>query len=110
MNRALFRGFPIRWRVARFFRDRAARRSMAEFRQRDPSQRPINAHRVWLFVCVIVASLFLWLGEGIAYRKQQALPGLYSPSGPTPRTTLDCSPEGREVCKARTRMGKVKQL
>lgn len=111
MNRALFHSFPIRWRIARFLRDRAARRSMAELRSRDPSARPISVAkvgRIAIAVCVVASAYYL--GEAIERKRQQRMDGLYSPTPPAPRAQLDCTPEGREVCKAQARMGKVKQL
>lgn len=108
MNRPLFLQ-PWWVRTKREIRKRRAE-SMAipNLRVSDPSQRPISVHKIYLALIVFAVALGMWLGEGVAYRAQQKMQGLYSPTPPMPRVERDCSVEGLTACRAQKRMGKVK--
>lgn len=100
---------PWHVRMARWLRRQRAE-SMAVPNmpaRRDPEDRPINWHRVYFVVIVFTAAIFLYVGQAVERRYQRAMPGLYRPA-PVTSYRLDCTPEGRESCKAQARLGAVK--
>lgn len=71
----------------------------------------MNFERIGWCMCVVAAiPCGMALEQARVHRQQQATvqTGVYTPLPPMPRYVIDCSPEGREICKVRSRMEKIK--
>lgn len=109
MSRTLFLRAPWYVRLRRWYRCQSM--AIPNQRKSDPSERPISIHKalMWtVIVCVVAAAYYL--GEAVERNRGKLMPGLYNPSPPVQRSHVDCSPEGREICKRQAAMGRTKQL
>lgn len=107
MSRTLFLRAPWYVRLRRWYRCQSM--AIPNQRKSDPSERPISIHKALLWtviVCVVAAAYYL--GEAVERNRGKLMPGLYNPTPPTPRATVDCGAEAMEICKVQKRMSKVK--
>lgn len=108
MNRALFHAFPIRWRIARWVRERQWKKSMATPHRRFDERSIARIHAAWTVVVCVVAAFFFWMGMAMMKKYDQShMEGLYRPT-PATSLRLDCGKEAAIACRAQARGERIK--